>query len=414
MKKYFCHPIFSNTASQILARLFSSGSSFIVTLLITYYLGFETFGSFTKITTFVTFFYIFIDFGLNPIFLQKHFHNAEQLLDRLLTVRFVISIILLFIIVLLSIALPYNPITNSGFSQLEKLGIFLYSLTLFTHSVMLSIQSIFQKKLAYKNGILPSLFSAVVLIVGVLVGVIFNNLYAILLSYFIAGIAYTLTAMYITKVVHFHFYENDLLLFTKDLVKAASPLALLLIFNVVYFRIDTLLLSVMKSTTEVGIYGFSYKFFEFAIIVPTYISNVLYPMLLSINNIQELKIQTNMYVKRMLILGSFATFVGFVSSPLLGFIKDSYTPSITPLQILSLSFPFFFATSILQWFFIIRKRMKYVVCVYALTMLINIVLNFIFIPQFSYIASSYITVLTEGIIFIFLMIQLQFDNAKNT
>lgn len=415
VKKYIQNPIFLNTASQVLARLFSSGSSFIVTLLITYYLGFESFGSFTKITAFVTFFYLFIDFGFNPIFLQKHFENAEKFLDKLLAVRFFISSLLLFIIVFISILLPYDVSAQSGFSNTEKLGIFLYSLTLFTHSATLTIQSIFQKKLAYKNGIFPTLLSSLVLLIGVGVGIFYKNIYVILLSYFVSGLTYTFVAMYITKSIHFHFKNSNFVTFSKELITSSTPLALILIFNVVYFRADTILLSFMKSTTDVGVYGFSYKFFEFAIIIPTYISNVLYPLLLKLRSDEKkLNIIALVYTKRMMLLGVVATVLAFVTSPLLIFIKDSYSPSVLPLQILILSLPFFFATSILQWVMVTKNQIKYLIIVYAITMGINVIANVLFIPQYSYIASAYITVITEGIIFTALMIKLQFDNAKIT
>jgi O-antigen/teichoic acid export membrane protein len=44
--------------------------------------------------------------------------------------------------------------------------------------------------------------------------------------------------------------------------------------------------------------------------------------------------------------------------------------------------------------------------VYFFSTLLNIALNIIFIPQFSYVACATITLISEGIVFVFLLIPL--------
>jgi O-antigen/teichoic acid export membrane protein len=74
-----------------------------------------------------------------------------------------------------------------------------------------------------------------------------------------------------------------------------------------------------------------------------------------------------------------------------------------PFRILLLSLPFFFTTSFLQWTLITLGKQKYLMIVYFFSTLLNIVLNVIFIPQFSYVACATITVVSEGIVFAFLL-----------
>jgi O-antigen/teichoic acid export membrane protein len=74
-----------------------------------------------------------------------------------------------------------------------------------------------------------------------------------------------------------------------------------------------------------------------------------------------------------------------------------------PFRILLLSLPFFFTTSFLQWVLITLEKQKYLMYVYLFSTLLNIVLNIIFIPQFSYLASATITLMSEALVFVFLI-----------
>jgi O-antigen/teichoic acid export membrane protein len=59
----------------------------------------------------------------------------------------------------------------------------------------------------------------------------------------------------------------------------------------------------------------------------------------------------------------------------------------------------------LQWALITLGKQKYLMMVYLFSTLLNIALNVVFIPQFSYVACATITLLSEGIVFIFLLTQ---------
>jgi O-antigen/teichoic acid export membrane protein len=84
-------------------------------------------------------------------------------------------------------------------------------------------------------------------------------------------------------------------------------------------------------------------------------------------------------------------------------IKTDFANCIIPFRILLLSLPFFFTTSFLQWVLITLEKQKYLMYVYLFSVILNIVLNIIFIPQFSYLASATITLISEGLVFVFLI-----------
>jgi O-antigen/teichoic acid export membrane protein len=195
--------------------------------------------------------------------------------------------------------------------------------------------------------------------------------------------------------------------FAKKIFLSSAPLGLMLIFNLVYFRADIILLSILSSTKNVGIYGLSYKFFDFLIALPLFLSNAVYPFLIKYRDDAPVFLSLCKKYFFIFLLSSFAVILLFwFTSPLFSLIKQDFSASVFPFRILLLSLPFFFTTSLLQWILITLKKQKYLLYVYAFSGILNIVLNIIFIPKFAYLASAFITLLSEGIVFIFLSLRI--------
>src|ERR1700690_648934 len=81
-----------NTIYQLIGRAASSGSTFIISLLLAKQLGPSGYGDFSKITTYIAFFYLLVDLGLNAAFLQKSTEDAHFTYRHLVGLRIVIGI----------------------------------------------------------------------------------------------------------------------------------------------------------------------------------------------------------------------------------------------------------------------------------------------------------------------------------
>jgi O-antigen/teichoic acid export membrane protein len=175
----------------------------------------------------------------------------------------------------------------------------------------------------------------------------------------------------------------------------------------VYFRADIFLLSILKTTKDVGIYGLSYKFFDFLIALPLFLSNAIYPFLLKAKADNRLFLDTTAKYFLVFLIASFIVIIPFwFISPLFALVKPDFAASMLPFRILLLSLPFFFTTSFLQWILITLDKQKYLMMVYLVSTVLNILLNIIFIPQFSYVACATITLVSEGVVFVFLLVPL--------
>lgn len=97
-----------NTFWQIVARGISALTTFIITIIIGRRFGSVGLGDFVKITTYLAFFYLISDFGLNAVYLQKYISGKEDVSDgtwkSLFFLRVLMStFLMLFAIVILTI-----------------------------------------------------------------------------------------------------------------------------------------------------------------------------------------------------------------------------------------------------------------------------------------------------------------------
>ncbi len=395
--------IFTNTFYQILTKVATSASGFIITILIARYFGAKGYGDFTKITAFVGLFYLIADFGLNAIFLQLE--EKEARFNRLLSLRLLLSVLIVLAVNCLVLLLPFNHARDIGFSPELRLGLFIFSLTIIFQAILLSSSAIFQKKLRYDLYMLSMTAGTVITLILISIfSIIQMPLQYILFSYVIGSAVSSVMSLMVIKenIKPFGFTQN----FAAKIIKDSLPLGLMLIFNLIYFRVDIIILSLLKNTVDVAVYGYAYKYFEFLLAIPLFLSNAVYPFLLgSLKNLRSYYAFSQKYILIFLLISIIVVIPAWFLAPLIAFVKKDFTPSILIFRILLLSLPVFFLTNILQWILIAKNKKGYLLKIYLLAALLNIILNLLFIPEYSYIAASIITGISEGIILILLFIK---------
>lgn len=403
--------IAANTLVQILGRFIASGSTFLITILIARQFGAEGYGDFTKIINFVALFYLVCDFGFNAVFL----HQDERQFSKFLTLRFMLSLGLVITSIVISLFLPFNK--NGGFTPYVKMGILIYSFSIIGQGISITANSVFQRSLRYDKSTVASSVGALATLFLVLLS--FKSalpLLAIIGIFVVGNFVTAAISLLFIKNYRVDFFDVDFN-FIKKIVGKTWPIGLTLFFNLIYFRADWFILTVFRSTQEVGIYGLAYKFFEFPLSLPIFFMNSLYPiMLVHIKKGRKVFVKTILISSIISVVVSIATLLFlFFMAPMLVLIKNDFYDSILPFRILVLSLPFFFLSSLLQWVMITLEKQKVLALIYFLSMVLNIVLNLLFIPRFGYIGASITTGVSEFIVLILLLIFLLsiVKNIKN-
>lgn len=400
--------IAANTIYQFLTKIITSACGFFITILLAHYYGAGGYGEFTKITAFVALFYIISDFGINAIFLQ--YEEIDAKFNQLLSLRLYISLGLVMLVNLIVLFLSLSQTDNSGFSPGSRFNVFIFSLTIITNSILLTATAIFQKKLKYDRYLSAvSIGTILTLLLIILFSILKMPLQYVFISYLLGN---TISSLISIVIIH----EKILPLtlnkkFALNIIKKSYPLGLMLFFNLIYFRVDIVILSLLKNTTEVAIYGYAFKYLEFLLAIPLFLSNAIYPFLIgSLKNLRKYYQLTRKYLLIYFTLSIILSVFAFILAPIIAIVKNDFIPSIFIFRILLLSLPVFFLTSILQWILISQNQKLYLLKTYLISAIINLLLNIIFIPQYGSLAAATITGVSEVLVLV--LLSLKYSSLK--
>ncbi|MCL5675991.1 MAG: flippase [Patescibacteria group bacterium] len=398
-----------NTIVQLLGRIFSGLVTYLITLILARAYGPTGFGDFIKIITYVSYFYIMADFGANAIAVKviTEEKDSREILSSLLGFRLLASLILIFI----SLAvLSFLPIGNGqGYTPLVRLGIIVLSVTILTQSILTTANASFQKDLRYDKSVLATAFGYLLtLLLAYLFSLGHLSLVFIALSYAAGGLLTVLICYLLLPQKILPSFNPEKL---RYIFFTSLPLGVTLVLNVIYFKADSFILTLTRSTQEVGVYGLAYKFFELSLVFPTFFMNSLYPVFLEKkqdkSGFKSILKQSGI----ILVVGAvLLTLVMLLFAPLLinftsgaKYLTD-FSGAVLALRILSLSLPLFFVSSFLMWLLITHNKQNLLVPFYGFSMLVNIVLNIMFIPKYGYVPAAITTGVSEAVVTVLLLI----------
>ncbi len=352
-------------------------------------------GIFTLSLTYLAIFYILSDFGFNAHVLKRVQGTGFRLQEwqKLLGTRILWSLLLVVIAVG---TLPFWPFASGEFSKAVVFG----SLAIIGSAIFVTCNLIFQKNLRYDLSVLASSLGTLIGL-GFFVYFVFLHfpISNLILAHLFGWIIIALVALFLVRAKLPIFDKR----YSINLFKDSWPIAGTLALNVVYFRADAFMIAYFKGVSEVGIYNVAYSVFQSALVLPTFIMNAYYPMMLkSLTGIRRVGI----LLLGLSILGVFITIflAPFIIKVLTG---GGFEGSTQSLQILSLGYPAFFVSSLLMWILVSKGKYKSMLVIYLIGLLVNIFLNFLFIPKYSYLAASWTTVLSEYLILILQLVSLR-------
>lgn len=406
--------IASNTVFQLGSKLITMSVTFLLTYLISKNYGAYGYGLFTIFQSFPSIFYIISDFGLNAIGareISKNLDKIDEIFSNILGLRVIISIFTLILSVILSFFI---------YSQPEIIfGLALASFIIVAQTLVSTTNIIFQIKLRYD---ISSISNVVGYIFILIFSLIFIN-YDISVIYI--NFLYVL-ALVISLLINLNFIKKYNIRikasFSKDYIKALAseswPLGLMFVFSQINFRSDSILLSVLplpktglNNIASVGVYGLPYKIFEVILVIPTFMMNSIYPMLLDAYNTNKRRFiyffQNILYAISM--IGFMLSVVLYVSIAyfidirfITSFFGSEFIYSKDLLLILISGITVFFITQPLSWYLVIKGQQKKLPLIYFISAIFNFSMNYLLIPKYSFYASAYLTWLSELIILVFL------------
>lgn len=391
----YIQKIAKNASFFLVGNLLSYIIGFFTIMYTARYLGAEGFGILSLAISLTGIFGIFADLGLSTLTVREVARNKSLSNKYMVNTAFIKIILSCLTFGLISLT-----VKEIGYPQTVINIIYLITFSMILVSFSGIFNSIFQahEKMEYQS--ISIILNSILTFSGVMVIIYYKkDINFIAALYFITSI---IILIYNILVYSWKFYIPKLeidLNFWKPMLKEAWPFGITGVFVNIYYWIDSIILSIMVNNEVVGWYNGAYRLILVLLIVPVVLNAVIFPVMskLYITSNNSLKITYQKYFQYMVIIGiPLGVGTTLLAKNIILFIfGDQYLPSAIALQILIWSTVIIYISGSFARLLEASNKQLVLTKITAICAVINIILNVLLIPKFSYIGASIVTVVTE-------------------
>lgn len=362
--------------------------------LITEYLGKEGFGDYATVLAFFGLFAALADLGIGSITareISREDADESAILGKVASLRLIASSGLFLVAPLF--------IWFFGYPTEVKIGIWIASGAVIFSSFSIFLNGIFQKNIVMDRVAMVEFFGKLIQ-VGCVALVVFLDLgFLAIVSTLLASLSFNAVMAFLFSRKYAKFSVHVDIAFWKDFLRHSLPLGGSVIVTFLYFKTDTIILSLLQGSAAVGTYGVAYKVMENLTFFPAMLAGLILPIvsrhILSdreqFRQIADATFRVFLIIALPIVIGGI-----FFSGDVIAIVSgEGFEDSVLVLEMLlgSLGFIFFghFFNMILIAGNLQKKLMKATIFIAAF----NIATNLILIPRFSYIGASTTSLLTE-------------------
>jgi len=380
-----------NTIAQTLARAAVLGLAVVTTGLLTRYLGVAGYGDYIVVSVYILFFAALFDWGI-PTMLAREIPRVERA-DDLVAQALGLRLALAVPVTLLAAGIAFLVYGGADEDRVRK-GILLALPTILAISVSNTFIAVFQARLKMDRvaaaEIVAQATGAGLLVVLVLTE---QSFYELVLATVLGSVLFAMLVTLLVRRLVRTSLAFDLEVWGR-LLRLSLPLGLAIVVGTIYFRADALLLSLLKQSEDVGIYGVAYRFYEMTASFPTFFLAPVFPLLsaaaISAAGLAEF---TGLLQRSMDVLLTAAVLIvslTLVLAPeMIHLVSgESFERSALPLRILIVGSGLSFVNSLFIYALVALDRQAKVLVITAVALVLNIALNLVFIPRFSYNAAA--------------------------
>lgn len=393
--------ILLNSLFHIAGKAIAAVLGVVAIGLMTRYLGSTGFGQYTTVTSFVLFFAILGNFGLNaitPQMLAEKKYPKEKIVGTLLMLRFLISFGVLATAPIIGIFFPYDAVV--------KVGIVIAVASFLFVSMYEILVGFFQQQLKMHYVAMADIVDRIVLLTTVYLTITYDlGLLFIIGSVLLANAATMLFLFAMTRrQITIDWSINTAM--WRSVIKKAWPLAVTIGLNLIYLRSDTLILSLFQPQSDVGIYGAAYKVLDILTMLPMMIGGLMMPLFTETWTQKNMALFKSSFQKSFNVMTMIGVpiFIGgyMLAAPLMAALAGpEFTASGAPLRYLLFAELMIFMNAMFGFAIIAMDRQKDAIRGYALAAAIGIVGYFAVIPTLNYMGAAVITIITEAIVAVY-------------
>lgn len=400
---------FKNTGWMLFGKIFNMTISFFVVIFVVRYLGPEKYGVVSYVLGLATLFSVISRMGIDETILRDLVKIPEEkdlLLGSSLLIKFWSSI--------LAITLGTTlMLLTEGFTEITLFVFVMFLSFLFRPAEI--FRNYFQAEINGKIITIAEVISRVITAILLLSGVFRHAslLYFICIYSLDWALPFiTLTILYgkNNKLTNLRYSKKSLV----KIIKESAPLLFTSILTVVLAKTDIIMIRNFLDETQTGIYGAAVRLSEFWYVVPAVVITSFFPAIARSHkrNLSEYKRRT-IYLS-ILILGMsiivslfFTFFSDYIIRVIFG---DTFIAASSILSLYIWSSIGMSITLILKKDMLINNRTSQIFIFSLVTVILNFVLNFIFIPVYGINGAASATLISSAIFGILYFITTKLNN----
>lgn len=386
-----------NVVVSSISKVISTILALVAIGFITRYLGKEGFGNYATVLAFLSFFASIADLGLYHIStreISRADANEKKIMGNIFALRVTSALAILIISPLVVIFFDY---------PLEvKQGIVIAAASFLFSSAYQVLNGIFQKNLAMDRVAIGELLGKIVQVATIIAAVKLRLGF----DWIIASLLFNMIVSFILVFFWSKKYLNFSLQFDfaywKIFLKESLPIGIGSVIVFIYFKIDTIFLSIMKTSSDVGIYNAAYKVLENITFFPSMVVGLILPIMSntiftdkkSFTDVADKTFRFFFLMITPIIIGTIFLADGIIR--LIGGGQFEASADVLRILIFALASIFFgiFFNNIL----IAGNMQKKLLYIWSTAAIANVLLNLFLIPKFSYFAAAYISFFTEFLV----------------
>ncbi|WP_370005319.1 flippase [Methanothermobacter sp. KEPCO 2] len=394
--------IVKNISVTGLAQVLTALMSFVLLIYLARFLGEADFGKYSFAFSLTTLLATLTDLGVNQLLVREIARNkdiSEEYVNNAVMMKVPLAAMTFMVIVAVS------WILNLKTDVMVLLYLFGFYNVLLT--VSNTYVSLFQawERMEYA-AILQIIERVFTVALGLAVLILGYGVIAVACVYAAAGVLDVAISVAITsrRFLRPSLSFNPSL--QRKLLVMGLPFGLNSLFAMFFFKIDTVLLGIMKDDVAVGIYNAAYNpLLSLSMIISGMVSAAIYPVMSRYftSDADSLETFTMVSCRYLSILG-FPIAAGclvFADRFIELFYGGGYLGAILAFQILALFIPIRLVSTVTGTLLTSINRQGFRMLSVGLSAVLNIVLNVILIPAYSYIGASAATVISE--VFLYLL-----------
>jgi O-antigen/teichoic acid export membrane protein len=407
--------ILTNTFAQFAGKIVLAVLGLLVVKICTNYLTLESYGEYILIYEYLAFFGITADLGLFTIAVRemsKDKADIPKLIGNILSLRTIVVFLSMFLASVIIFFIPEYSDTKI------PIGVIIASLTTVLTILNGTISSVLQTKLRMHIASLAMIVGKIVSVGFMVYIVLFGipeasdfGFYMLIFAGTFGALVTTLITNHQVKKITPLVYQFDFKLW-KDVLAKSLPYGIALFLNTIYFRVDSIMLSLIRGSEEVALYGVAMKTLEQFTVLPLYFMNSVLPVLT--REIEALNERYKMIIKQsfsflsmlsvpmvvgILILASSATRLiadeKFASNYEIGFYGSDFA-----LQILIFTVLFQFLNVLFAFVLIALNRQGKLLYINASCVIFNLLGNLLLIPVLGFRGAAITSVLSQFFVLI--------------